>query len=70
MTNLKYRKPLTVTREDKAVKMNLKTKTKQKLLLIAQDKKERERKWEISTEYRYIGIVPELLFEIILVFDF
>lgn len=34
---------------------------------MAQDKK---RKWEISSEYRYIGIVPELLFEIILVFDF
>lgn len=58
VTNLKYLKPLIVETKDKGVKMN----KKREALLMARDKKGKEK---MSSEYRYICIVPGLLFEII-----
>ena len=60
-TNLKYLKALIVTTKDKGVKMSKKREA-------FVDGQRQKRKWETSSEYRYICIVLGLLFEII--FDF
>ena len=61
VTNLKYLKYLIVTTKDKGIKMIMKREA-------FVNGKRQKRKWEISSEYRYMCIVPGLLFEII--FDF
>ena len=61
VTTLKYFKYLIVTIKDKGAKM-----IKKREAFV--NGKRQKSKWEICSEYRYMCIVPGLLFEII--FDF